>query len=375
MARSKGSGRLFKRAGRWYMRWRHGGRECTRTTGIGVDEPNAKKRALEMLDETTSVFRLGDKAMRLAVVRRMIETTEGEIADKAAGVRRDARLCDLAEMFRNSSFRADCSRGQLEVYCKYIARLASVMGPETRVADIDAGLAEVAMKRMSGAWSPNTYNKYLGGYMLVWKAVLPIMKGTANPWAALPRRKLDTNVRRVFTDEEIARVFEVAKGEERALFAIGLYTGLRLGDAVRLSWDDIRDGAVFIKTAKTGASVAIPLHPCLQRELERLGDKEGYVCPSLHARYEAAGRASVVASFARLFARCGIETSRKVGIGIARPVCGFHSLRHTFVSKCISAGIDRAIVQAIVGHSSAAMTEHYTHLADKVFLEAFSRVF
>lgn len=378
MARSKGSGRVFERSGRWYIRWRHEGRECTRSTGLRVDEENSKKRALEMLDEATAVFRIRDKASRLTVVKRMIETTEEEIKDRMAGIRRGASLGELERMFRESSFRIDCSAEQLEVYCRYIHTLIDAMGEEIRIADIDARLAETAVKRVSGSWSPNTYNKFLGGLAIVWKGILPIVGSEVNPWTALPRKRLDTSVRRALTDIEIERVLTTAKGEDRILFAIGLYTGLRLGDAVRLSWKDIKGDAVCVKTAKTGAKVAMPIHPRLRQiiVLETIGHGEDseFLCPSLYAMYKRSGSGPVARRMVRIFNKCGIETSAKTANGIARPVCGFHSLRHTFVSRCTAAGIDRAIVQALVGHSSARMTEHYTHLQDKDFIAAFSRI-
>jgi hypothetical protein len=43
---------------------------------------------------------------------------------------------------------------------------------------------------------------------------------------------------------------------------------------------------------------------------------------------------------------------------------GFHSLRHTFVSLCRAAGTPLSVVEAIVGHSSPAMTQHYTHTGE-----------
>lgn len=375
MARSKGSGRIFERVGKWYIRWRHDGRECTRSTGIDVEEPNSKKRALEILDEATAVFRIRDKASRLAVVKRMVETAEEEIKDRLAGVRRDARIGDLERIFCDSSFRIDCSQSQLEVYCGYVRVLVNSAGEEMRITDIDARTAETIMKRISGAWSPNTYNKHLNGLALVWKAVMPIVGSMSNPWTALPRRRLDTSVRRALTDEEIAKVLETAKGEDRILFAIGLYTGLRLGDAVGLSRKDVEGGVIRIKTSKTGATVGIPLHHRLQDALVSASKESEFLCPSLYAMYRRSGAGPVSRRIARLFNKCGIETSRKEDKGIARPLCGFHSLRHTFVSRCASAGIDRSVIQALVGHSSARMTEHYTHLADKDFLAAFSRVF
>ena len=40
-----------------------------------------------------------------------------------------------------------------------------------------------------------------------------------------------------------------------------------------------------------------------------------------------------------------------------------HSLRHSFCSTAIANGIPEPIVQKILGHKSASMTKHYTHLA------------
>lgn len=376
MARCKGSGRIFERAGRWYIRWRHEGRECTRSTGIAVEEKDSKKRALEMLEEATAVFRIRDKASRLAVVKRMLETTEEEIKDRIAGIRRDARLADLEGIFRNSSFRIDCSAEQLEVYCRYIHTLAGTAGAEVRVNDIDAKFAETLVKKMPRKWSPNTYNKHLNGLSVIWKAVMPIVGCSQNPWTALPRKRLDTSIRRALTDKEIEKIFAKATGEDRILFAIGLYTGLRLGDAVRFSWSNIdtTKDIVRVKTSKTGADVAIPIHPRLRETIVKAKADSELLCPTLYAMYKRSGSGPVSRRIVRLFNRCGIVTSVESGNGVARPLCGFHSLRHTFVSRCAAAGVDRAVIQALVGHSSARMTEHYTHLADRDFLAAFSRI-
>ena len=43
---------------------------------------------------------------------------------------------------------------------------------------------------------------------------------------------------------------------------------------------------------------------------------------------------------------------------------GFHSLRHTFVSLCRANNAPLSVVESIVGHSSPAMTQHYTHTGE-----------
>ena len=373
--RRKGHGRIFLRNGVWYMRWRYNGKESTRSTGIVNDYEDARADAEKKLEEETEILRLRDKASRLEVVKMMLQSTNEEIKDRLAGIRRDRTLDDLEGLFRESAYRIDCSESQLETYCRYISTLREKMGGGLRIADVDVRLAGMFAKLTAEGISPNTYNKRLNGLAVVWRAVSPAVGMTQNPWEAIPRKKLDTNVRRPLTDEEIEKVFAKAKGETRTLFAVGLYTGLRLGDAVRLSWENIRDGAVFVKTAKTGARVGIPLHP---RLAEAIGRKKsgatGPIMPTLCRTYAIGNKSLISQKFRRLFRSCGIATGVKTGTGKARPLCGFHSLRHTFVSRCTEAGIPQSLIQALVGHSSARMTEHYTHLSDASFLAAFSRV-
>ena len=67
-----------------------------------------------------------------------------------------------------------------------------------------------------------------------------------------------------------------------------------------------------------------------------------------------------------------VHTGRRAVVEV-----GFHSLRHSFVSRCRQANAPLSVVEAIVGHSSPAMTRHYTHvgeLAAAVAVGALPRV-
>ena len=64
----------------------------------------------------------------------------------------------------------------------------------------------------------------------------------------------------------------------------------------------------------------------------------------------------------RIFRRANIAMNvRMAGRSRRSVVASFHSLRHTFVSLSANAGVPLAAVQAIVGHTSTAMTRHYYH--------------
>lgn len=371
MARRKGEGRIFLRGKTWYMRWRHNGMEMTRSTGVPVGGSRSRERAEAALREVTEVFRLKDRALRLEVVKAMVSTVEDRLKALQGAAERVMTLGDLPHEFEVSARRIDCSESMLGVYRRYAELVAGMEGADTPVVDIDAKRAETLARRLGEGVSPNTYNKRLNGLSVVWRAVMSEAGVTVNPWEGLPRRRLDTRVRRALTEDETERLLAVAEGEMRELVAIGLYTGLRLGDAAHLAWEDIRDGAVFVRTAKTGAKVAIPLHP---RLAEMLGDRrgKGFIVPGMAKLYDDIGREGLAAKVGRLFRRCGIETSHKVEGRRSVAACGFHSLRHTFVSRCIESGIPPHVVQAVVGHASARMTERYTHLTDGAVLSAFA---
>ena len=62
-----------------------------------------------------------------------------------------------------------------------------------------------------------------------------------------------------------------------------------------------------------------------------------------------------------LFESVGIQTSTQEEGKRARPDCGFHSLRHAFVTQLERVGVSLSERQRLAGHATAAMTEHYTH--------------
>ena len=72
----------------------------------------------------------------------------------------------------------------------------------------------------------------------------------------------------------------------------------------------------------------------------------------------------------RVFHAAGIETTGEGSKVRRSSVRGFHSLRHTWVSKLINAGVSSEVVQAAVGHTNAAQTSHYT----RIMMEGVERI-
>jgi len=291
-----------------------------------------------------------------------------------ATARKGLVLGGLVQAFMDSPRRRDSSDEMLERYRRQASAFVAWAGEDVEVSAVDDDKADEYARHMITAmkFSPNTYNKHLNTLTAVWKAVC---RGKPNPWADIPRKELRTHARRPFTDEEFDRMAAATDGELHALLHIGRFTALRLGDAASFKWSYISDGIVRVRrTHKTGAPVAMPLHPRLAQALAKLPRKGEYALPGLHAKY-IHDSAAVCRMVGRVIEACGMTKSSVVENGARRrPDLGFHSLRHTFVTRYIEGGLPADVVRQFVGHSSMMMTEHYTHLGDQAIVDAFNRI-
>ena len=205
---------------------------------------------------------------------------------------------------------------------------------------------------------------------------------SVNEAASVPILKASNEraARRPFTDAELRRVLAVAPPEWRALILTGFYAGgQRLGDVARFTWQnvDLANGELRFVTRKTHRSQVIPIAPPLLTCLAALpssDDPKAPVFPNALASLGASKTGNVGAlsnQFRELLVEAGLAEAREhkrkgEGRSARRTMgeLGFHSLRHTFTSWAKSVGIGGAIVQDMVGHDSAAMSDHYTTIDD-----------
>ena len=192
-----------------------------------------------------------------------------------------------------------------------------------------------------------------------------------NVWADMPRMELQTESRRALTVEELSKVIGSATGWLKYLFVLGIYTGIRLGDACLLKWEavDFERGLIVympMKTKRKQKIVSVPIHPVLREMLEGMEQGKGYLEPEL-ADYYLRDNSAVSKLVQKHFKANGIETSEFVeGQRRGRKVqrVGFHSLRHSFVSLCAANNTPQVILMELVGHGSPAMSRLYSHAGD-----------
>ena len=116
--------------------------------------------------------------------------------------------------------------------------------------------------------SPRTVNYSVKFLRMVFKTAKEDGKyHDENPASGVKVAKVrDGSRRRGFTIPEIKRILKVANEEWRSLIFLGLYTGQRLGDLARLTWQNVdldRDEIRFL-SRKTGRTMIIPIAPPLR---------------------------------------------------------------------------------------------------------------
>lgn len=373
--RRKGSGTIISRNGWLSIRWREDGKICQESINLKDTKKN-RETAVEMLEKKTGLAKYLSQQQRLDLLIKEQEDIAKKIARlKAIATGQGAlTLGGLVEAFRKSPYRKDCPPAQLDRYCARLSAFVTWAGAKVPFASIDDSKAAEYSAVLSGKYSGASYNKHVAALKIAWAALSKSAGVDVNPWADLARKRNESHTRRALTNEEVAKILATAKGEMRDLIQIGLHTGMRLGDCARLKWENFtKNGMVEVKTAKTGALVAIPSKRLLS-SLGRNGTK-GYVVPTIAEKVARSHGIEMLSSeVVETFASAGVKTTvKEAGWTRARADAGFHSLRHTFVTRAVEAGIPVAIVKELVGHTTEQMTSHYSHVAAEAIQSAFSK--
>ena len=346
MARKKGMGNLQKeRDGNWTMRVCIHGRRISRTTGT-----DDRQQAEAYLARFLAAYGRGTRCLKLADV--WFEYVKSPN-------RRDLSQSTLnAKRIVWMHFARWIEQNHLE-----ISELKHVM-PET-VAEY---LAELRIDHTA-----STYNARVCVLREMFRVLTDKAGLVVDSWAGVCLRADDSHSRRELSVDEVNRLYDAAcrYGDDwRKLFTFGIYTGLRMGDCCRLAWSEVKFEEKIIqvipeKTKKHSKRrpVTIPIHPYLWKVLEEtpVEKRMGYVLPDIAEAYNS--RMWIISgAMKKIFEMARIKMSVKLD-GRARltPEATFHSLRHTFVSLSANAGVPLPVVQAIVGHTSTAMTRHYYH--------------
>lgn len=183
---------------------------------------------------------------------------------------------------------------------------------------------------------------------------------------SLPRK--DAGELDFLEPDDILRLLDAAREQERPLFATLAMSGLRLGEALSLRWRDV-DSAMraiivtrswsyhggFVEPKTTSSRRAVPLLDALSDILHDYYHDEGGPAPD-DLLFSVDGEKPIDPANAR---KRFIEALDAAGLKHVT----MHSLRHGYASIMLSCGASVKALQQALGHASATMTLNtYAHL-------------
>ena len=178
-----------------------------------------------------------------------------------------------------------------------------------------------------------------------------------NPARRLPLPKTVQPVPVCLTEEQARQLLEAAHTPwHRALIAVLLFTGLRRGEAVAITLDDLdlEKGQLLVH-GKGSKDRVVPLTPLVVQAIQEYLEHR----PQTQSRRLFLSRIGGNPIAGRVVNRMLVRVLQDAGLD--REGITPHKLRHTFATHLIRSGVDVRTVQELLGHADIQTTARYLH--------------
>ena len=263
----------------------------------------------------------------------------------------------------------------VKLVCKHLLKYFS---PSRDINTIQLRDCECFLDSLKKNAPKGVYN-YLRALRAMWNKGMKWNYVTVNPFAQVELPKRQALKPAYLTEEMLEKILPcIDKEVVRDVVVITFYTGMRRGEVVQITWQDVnlqKDvltiGSEIFQT-KTRKQRVIPIHPKVKEILLRkvksqmskvkrkdlegnelnvvqLPNKKEYVF------YKSSGHCFTADYVSRQFKRA----ARKAEIDEA---IHFHSIRHGSITRMIVNGANVPTVQRVAGHANIQTTMAYTHI-------------
>jgi site-specific recombinase XerD len=244
------------------------------------------------------------------------------------------------------------SAGTQKAYLRVVTRLATFYGRSPdRISEREIQTYLLHLYREKG-FSHSTCNVAVAGLRFFYHVTLR----RQSTGFVIPAAREPSQLPEILTREELTRLFSrTIRPNHRTLLLTAYAAGLRVSEVVALQLSDIdaERGVLRVRQGKGARDRTTLLSPRLLEALRaywRHERPEPWLFPSRDRRgHLCAGAAKHL--YAQAKQRAGIE---KPG--------GLHTLRHTFATRLLEAGVNLHTLQRLLGHKSLRSTTRYLHL-------------
>jgi integrase len=255
------------------------------------------------------------------------------------------RFKSLVALYRASPDYARLADSTRKHWSPWLDRIADYFG-ELRIAQFDRPeKIRPVIRRWRSHWADKPRTADYGMQVLsrvLSYAVDPLGRLAGNPCEGIKQLYSGDRSEIIWTDADIAQLKGAKACSAEIAHAVDLaaYTGLRLGDLLRLCWSHVGDEAIVIATGKSNQrrEAIIPLYDGLREVLAGIPKCSPTILTNSRRRPWKKMNA-----FATVFVRA------KAAAGMADRDLHFHDLRGTAATRFYNAGLSARVIAEIMG--------------------------
>ena len=336
---------IFLRGDRWYVNYQQGRRQVRKSL-----KTKAKKEA---------------RRRALAIERELVA------GNLQAGAR-PPLIKDATAAFRETKQAEGLAPSTLKKY-DYCFRKTNEVADELDIrliSEIDARFMDLFRKRRTeelakrpGRDGQNTAMKDLVTIREVVSFALERRMIEKDPLASYSIAKVAPKPQPYWVQQDLERILAaVTRQPHQDVYRLLAWTGMRIGEAEHLTWNDVDFDNRIIKIQakpgwkpKTGDSRAIPM----STEVFELLSRQPRRCQWAFS-FPVCGRWPVRQVRQRRLLDYLKKKLKELGLP-----GHLHTFRHTFISLALTRGVPESIVRSWVGHVDERIIRRYTHIASR----------
>lgn len=332
-----------------------------------------ERRACEARDKMLASLPLGlaERGQVLSALKGQLTSCEEQVREQLKRPEAGLPLSEAFKQFANTYDRLACGDRQLDCHRanwqQFLSWLKSSRPDMLYLRQLDKRtMLDYADWLHAHSKSSGAFNHHVKSVKYILRLLSEHDDEFVNPSQTLKSvASTDVAGKQPFTEQELIAIFGCDDKEFVLFAAIGLYTTLRFTSAKKLHWSQFTDNLEYLEATheKTGVTANMRVPTQLRELLSKCENRTGYVLPT----YGALGTLDANRLFMSKLKSLGIETQKTVCAlnGTTRTACikGFHSLRHTAITRALEAGKTPAQVKRLAGHVSDAMQQRYSHLS------------
>jgi integrase/recombinase XerD len=175
--------------------------------------------------------------------------------------------------------------------------------------------------------------------------------------------KANSKERTFISEDELLKIVDQVSNEtDKAMLQTMFYTGMRISEAINLTFDDFyfNENYFYIRKRKGRYDRKIPINIKLRLILEEyLEYREGIETDSNKVFVDEYRGETKESHFNKMLKRAAEKAELDIKVSS-------HTMRHSFASNLIAKGVDIVKVKKLLGHEKIETTQIYLHVNAKL---------